>query len=178
MAMRHGARIASKQMPRYVPERRGVIGWVLLAIVGAGAAYLYWSHPIVLAAVGPVAGVSCVLAVAEGRRQRRIAAERRDESICSFARSFDCRATDTWIVRAVFEELTRYVRFPIRPDDRLRDDLKIDHDDVGDIAEVIAQRTGRQLLDCEANPLYGRVTTVRELVEFFVRQPRREGPLR
>jgi hypothetical protein len=42
------------------------------------------------------------LAMAFGRdRLRRISALRDGESICSFARAFDCRRTDTVILRAV-----------------------------------------------------------------------------
>jgi hypothetical protein len=119
-----------------------------------------------------IAAVGWVFNEVKNRRQERIAWERRAESICSFARSFDCRATDTWIVRAVFEELANYVQFPIRPDDRVEDDLGIDPEDLDDIAEAMAYRTGRPLEGCEDNPLFGKVRTVRELVEFFIHQPR------
>ena len=174
--MQQEARIPSKRMPRSVPGRTGVVAWIVVGAYGAGLIYLCWSYPVVLAVVLIIAGVSWVLTVADRRRQRRIATERQGESICSFARSFDCRATDTWVVRAVFEEVASYVQFPIRPDDRLQEDLKVDSEDLDDIAEAIAQRSGRALEDCEANPLYGKVTTVRELVEFFIHQTRRKRP--
>ncbi len=72
--------------------------------------------------------------------------------------------------------ISEYVRFPIRPDDRFEGDLKIDMDDMEDLAEVIAQRTGRPLDRCQQNPLCGKVKTVRDLVEFFIHQPRRSPP--
>lgn len=122
------------------------------------------------------AAVVWVLHLVEHRRQQRIASQRSGESICTFARQFDCRATDTWILRAVFEYLSSLVRFPIRADDRMDEELKIDSEEIPDIAEVVAQRTGRPLEKCESNPLYGKVKTVRELVEFFIHQPRRQSP--
>jgi hypothetical protein len=174
--MQQEPRIPSNRMPAFVPRRTGVIGWIVLAAFGAGVVYLCWLRPIVFAVILIIAGVSCVLSVVGSRRQRRLATERRAESICSFARSFDCRETDTWIVRAVFEELASYVQFPIRPDDRLEGDLKIDSDGLDDIAEAVVQRTGRPPDACEANPLYGKVKTVRDLVEFFIHQLRRSRP--
>jgi hypothetical protein len=144
--------------------------------MAAGAVYLCISHPMLMLAIPMIIPVMWVLNAGERRRQRRIAIERQDESICSFARSFDCRATDTWIIRAVFEEVSIFVQFPLRADDRLEADLKIDPEDIEDIVEAIAQRTGRPLEDCEANPLHGKVTTVRELVEYFVNQVRRSRP--
>jgi hypothetical protein len=174
--MQQESRTPSNRMPAFVPPRMSIVGWIVLAALAAGVIYLCLSHPMFALAVPIIAAVSWALNVVEKRRQRRIAIERQAESICTFARSFDCRATDTWIVRAVFEELASYVKFPIRPDDRLEDDLKVDFDDIDDIAEAIAQRTNRPLENYEANPLYRKVTTVRELVEFFVHQTRRKRP--
>lgn len=171
--MRQEARIPSNRMPAYVARRTGVVGWLLLVALGAAFIYLCISTPAFIGLTLIIATIGWVLNAVEKRRQQRMAAERREESICSFVRTFDCRTTDTWIIRAVFEEITAYVRFPIRADDRLEDDLKIDPDDVDDLAEAIAQRTRRPLDHCEQNPLYGKVKTVGELVGFFVHQPRR-----
>lgn len=157
----------------------GIIGWLVMAGLCAGFAYaciISISNPGFISCFPIIAAVSWALGVVEKRRQQRVAAERREESICSFARSFNCRATDTWIVRAVFEEAGAYVRFPIRPEDRLEEDLKIDSEDIDYLAEVIALRTGRPLEECEKNPLCGKVKTVGELVEFFVYQQRRSRP--
>jgi hypothetical protein len=163
-------------MPAFVPRRPPLVCWIALVALGAGAIYLFISKPLFIAVALAVAAISCVLNVVENRRQRRVAASRRGESICTFASSFDCRATDRWIVRAVYEELATVVQFPIRPADRLEDDLKIDLEDLDEYAVAVAQRSARTLSGCEANPLYGKVKTVRELVEFFVRQPRRSLP--
>ena len=110
------------------------------------------------------------------RRLRRLAASRPDESVCTFARAFACRSTDTAIIRAVYEELQQYFRFavpafPFRASDRFEDDLQLDHEDLDDLAAVIAHRARRTLASTESNPLYGRVHTVRDLVGFFAHQP-------
>ena len=103
--MQQERRTPSNRMPAFVPQRMGVIGWCVLALLAAGVIYLCTSHPIFVVAIPIIAAVSWALNVIESRRQRRVAMERQAESICSFARSFDCPATDTWILRAVFEEL-------------------------------------------------------------------------
>ncbi len=171
--MRSEARIPSNRMRAYKARRTSIVGWLFLSAWSAGFLYVCISYPMFILAIVVIAIVSWLLTVFEKRRQQQILAERTQESICSFARSFDCRATDPWIVRAVFEELVPYVRFPIRAEDRLEGDLLLDSDDVDELDEAIAQRTGRPLEQCEQNPLYEKVTTVREVVEFFVHQPPR-----
>jgi hypothetical protein len=106
------------------------------------------------------------------RRQKRIAAERSDESICTFARSFDCRAIDTWIIRAVFDEVSDGVTFPPRAEDSLEKDLKFDPDTIDEVVEVVAQRASRSLENYEQNPFYGKLVTVSDLVMFFANQPK------
>jgi hypothetical protein len=122
-----------------------------------------------------VAGISWPLSLIENHRQQRMQADRQAESLCTFARSFDCRTTDTWIVRAVYEEIARFVEYPIRADDHLERDLKIDPEDIEFIVEVVADRTSRSLEGYEANPFYGRMSTVRDLVRFFADQPRQRA---
>jgi len=100
---------------------------------------------------------------------------RRDESLCSFVRAFDCRDIDTWILRAAFEQIQPLVKFPIRKSDNFYRDLKLDAEDIDDIAEEIAQRTGRLLDANRENPYFGRVTTVEEMVLFFTCQPKQDA---
>ena len=65
-----------------------------------------------------------------------LAAQRPDDSICTFARAFDRRTMDAWIVRATWEEIQSYLvevdgrPFPVRATDRLADDLFIDEEDL------------------------------------------------
>jgi hypothetical protein len=120
--------------------------------------------------VGAVYGIQSLI---DRRRVRLIAGDRQGESLCSFVRSFDYRATDTWILRATYEQLQPLVGFPLRKCDDLYRDLRLDGDDVDDIAEEIASRTGRPLAHAKDNPYYGRVKTVADLVSFFGGQPKK-----
>jgi hypothetical protein len=113
--------------------------------------------------------------IVDGRFLARLASDRRTESICTFARSFNCRAVDTWVIRAVHATLQESLasqRFPMRETDRLRDDLRLDDEDIEDLADLIAERSGRTLSDAESNPFYGQMVTVGDLVLFFAHQQR------
>src|SRR5688500_1243385 len=99
-------RIPSNRMPAFVPRRMGVIGWILVGLVGAGLIFVGIWEPWIALVIGLVillaAGISWPLSLSENHRQQRMQADRQAESLCTFARSFDCRTTDTWIVRAVY----------------------------------------------------------------------------
>jgi hypothetical protein len=117
----------------------------------------------------------------DDRRLRRLAMTRPGESICTFARAFDRRKTDFWIVRAVYDELRPYCtfrggQFPVRRTDSLTDDLYIDGDDLEGIARDAAIRVGRVFENLEANPWYGRVATVGDMVAFVQHQPKALQP--
>lgn len=113
------------------------------------------------------------------RRTKRdfqaLASSREGESICNFARSFDRRTVDTWVIRAVYEELQRIVPhedFPIRASDLLENDLLVDTDDLDMLlVPAISARTGRTLDAAETNPYWGKVYTAFDLVLFFNGQP-------
>ena len=107
---------------------------------------------------------------------RRLSASRPDDNLCTFARSFDCREVDTWLIRAVYDALQDQIKdkngipFPIRPTDLLREDLKIDDEDLDDMAVDIANRAGYDLNEVNENPLYGKVRTVYDMIIFFTHQ--------
>jgi hypothetical protein len=116
----------------------------------------------------------------EEQHLRQRSASRAGESICQFARSFDVRGTDTWVLRAVYEALQDHLyrvnpAFPVHADDAIGDDLLIDPEDLGeDIVWSIAGRARRSLDHPERNPFYRHIVTVRDLVSFFLHQPRIE----
>jgi len=146
-----------------------------LALLFCGLACLLWAFPL---AIGGLLLVLLPAGFLQSRRDRErfreLSAARSGESICTFARSFERRKVDTWVIRAVYEELQEYVGrgLPIRSQDRLQEDLRIDDDDLDmDLAVNIAKRTGRSLKAVSANPYFGRVHTVEELVLFFNSQP-------
>lgn len=151
----------------------------------------WWGWPLLLITL-PLLVAATVLGLAlfpigwllgaKHRRQMRAwASERSGESICTFVRGFDVRSTDAWVLRAVYEELSRYLRldgrpFPIHPGDRWEEDLAIDAEDLTeDLLPDIAHRAGRCLRDTGTNPYYDRVKTVRDLVGFLEHQPRLQG---
>ena len=176
-------RIASRHMPKYQPKPTGVAGWIVLAGLAGVLAYLLVSQP---EAVAVVLGLlfCCYLFIRRAAEReegllRNVAAEREGESICEFARAFDLKGVDTRVVRAVYEQLQTQLEhvhpaFPLRADDRLKEDLLLDDDDLDiDVAVQVAQRTGIGLDDTAANPYRGRVRTVRDLVLFFQAQTQR-----
>jgi hypothetical protein len=175
-------RIPSRQMPKFVPKPVGRWAWVVLAALAAGLLYAVVSAPKAAAV-----GIAVLLALSgwahlDLKRQRlkleKLAATRRGQSICEFARDFDTRQVDTWIIRAVYEHLQEQLTyahpaFPVRATDRLKEDLRLDPDDIDlDVLVQVEQRTGRSLNHTRDNPYYGLVQTAGDLVLFFQAQPR------
>jgi hypothetical protein len=152
---------------------------VLVVFVGAYG-YALWYHPYI---IGVVSVVTLAIGVRNKRRWRRhladLAEARKGESICEFSRAFDARNTDTWVIRAVYEQIQQQLRwvyadFPVRATDRLIEDLGLDPDDIDmDVISDVAGRTGRSLRHAQANPFCGRMQTVQDLVAFFCAQDRK-----
>ena len=175
-------RIASRHMPPFQPRSLPAGAWPLIAGLAAAIVHLGVTRPAAFLAL------SCAVAVlflfahrrarGEQRQLRALASSREGQCICEFARDFNVREVDTWVVRAVYEQLQSHLAdahpsFPLRADDRLKEDLRLDDEDLDmDIVQEIACRTGRPLDASAANPYFGRVRTVRDLVLFFQNQPR------
>jgi hypothetical protein len=169
-------RRASRFMPKFTRRWRWP-AWIGLAILAFVPGYFLVQHPI---GACVVLFVLFILSVFENyrfkARLRKLVESRAGESICEFARSFERHKVDTWVIRAVYEQLQEYLGgdppVPIRATDRLKDDLPVDMEDVEmDLAFQISQRTGRSLRNTIANPYYARVKTVEDLVLFFNAQP-------
>lgn len=172
----------SRFMPHYVPEQTGIFGWSLLLVLLLPPfimlGYAFHAFPWITGTVVLVGVIATVIANRNFKaRLVALATVRRSDSICSFSRSFDTREVDTWVIRAVYEQLQNYLSsaypdFPIRADDRLIDGLSIDAEDLDmDLVSEIAERTGRSLENAKSNPYYQQVHTVRDLVLFFNAQP-------
>ena len=170
----------SRTMPKAL--RRASIPVVVLAcgaLLAMFGAYVYefWQHPV---AMGILSAVVAAVVMRNRRRTKRhlaeLARERTGESICEFSRAFDVRNTDTWVIRAVYEQIQQQLRwvqpdFPVRATDRLVEDLRLDPDDIDlDVFSDVASRTGRSTRYTRSNPMYGRVKTVQDLVAFFCAQ--------
>ena len=159
----------SKGLPLYV--RSGLLAGLALALI-----WMVWKLPLLLVFVPVLATLTYIFNKRCKRKFYALAEERRELSICNFARSFNCREIDTWVIRAIYENLQEYVtynehRIPIRADDDLSEILGNDYEDQDESMEEIAQRVGRSIDNTEANPYYGKVSTVRDLVCFINAQP-------
>jgi hypothetical protein len=169
-------------MPKAHAKPMGFLGWFFVAALGAAVAYLVFTEPKVSAFVAAllIAGYLATLPSIrrEERQLRELAASREGQSICDFAREFDLRTVDSWVVRAVYEQVQKQLvhvhpAFPLRADDRLKEDLRLDGDDLDlDVAIEVEERTGRSLDNAKSNPYFGQVRTVRDLVLFFQAQAR------
>ena len=174
----------SRRMPPFVAEPVTwvwkLIGYAVLAGLAGGYAWLLWDRPLFTLGVSGTVFGAFALAVAYSRKQfRAVATARGAESLCTFTRALPVRELDTWVIRAVFEQLQGYLQgeypsFPLRPSDRLVEDLKIDTEDLDDLLVIeIGQRTGRDFTTTEGNPYYGKVQTVEDLIRFVCAQPKR-----
>jgi hypothetical protein len=180
----------SRFMPEYPLRRPGVIGWLVAVAYVVLFVWLiaegFLKNPLAalvgVAAVLVVVGVSVRHGRARAAALRDLAMRRKGQSICDFAKDFDARNVNTWVIRAVYEQLQQYLnptveQFPVRADDELLGKLIDDPDDLDmDLAVQIAARTGRSLKRPQDNPHYQRIHTVRDLVCFFNAQPLTTAP--
>jgi hypothetical protein len=173
-------RIASRHMPGYRPKQMGITAWLFLLALGGVGLYLLFNKPFASALVAALLSLAYLATRTRIKRNERtlreLAASREGQSICEFAQEFDLRTFDSWIVRAVYEQVQKQLihihpAFPLRGMDRLKEDLKLDDDDLDlDIAPEVEQRTGRSLSNASDNPYFCKVQTVRDLVLFFQSQ--------
>ncbi len=165
--------------------RLNATGWLVIAVLCAGllygfyrmvAAFIIDGDPLIFFISALVAWL--MIASIRGNRQwcahfRTLARQRRDHSICDFARSFDAREVDTWVIRAAWNVLSESINrdgpegftVPIFADDRLADEFMLEDDeDLLDTLEEMAHRAGRstELLGTEG--FSGPVITVRDAV--------------
>lgn len=161
--------------PNYMgPVGLTVFGALMLGLV-CGLLWLVYSKQVVGLIVGLLAVAYLCLCLWSERCWSRAKQERDSESICTFARSLPARNHDTWVVRAVYEELSRTLGICIRPTDQWRTDLAIEPEDFEECVVKIAKRSRRSLANSEGNPLYGRVRTVADLIAFLEHQPKVES---
>jgi len=120
-----------------------------------------------------LATMVCLILPFEYRRIRNAQA-RKDvayrEGICRFARCFDCRYTDTRIIRAVYESFVCYLAKPVAASDCLND-LKMNNNALEWCVDEIAEQCHRSLERLDENPLYGSVSTVGDVVRLLEKQP-------
>jgi hypothetical protein len=168
-------------MPTYAPEPirfwKKALAYSFLALMLVVLVYAICSQPWILCALAGLRAFGAYSNRKHNTKLKKLADARKSEGICTFARSFDRRHVDTWIIRAVHEELQQYLKFPggvcpVNASDKLEKDLTIDPEDIADLIPIVAQRTGRSLENTERNPYYGKITTVDDFVLFINSQPR------
>lgn len=170
-------RLPSRLLPPRHRESLDHAAVLFLTILVVGFGYLLYSASTFARCMIAMAccAVWCHGAAVTKREKRRyeaLARSRLGVSICEFARSFDVRQTDTWIMRATYQELQQWLQpyvtaFPVCASDRLSADFHLEADDVDDLLQDIAARSGRSLEKTEDNPWYGSVHTVKDLVAFI-----------
>lgn len=168
-------RIPSNRMPRIPSASISLTGWLILIAMAAAMLSLIYRTPWLILFLAVIFLVMYIAFIPASRRLDRLAKSRADDSICTFVRQFDYRETDTWILRAVYEEIIDCVGFPIHADDNLVNQLKIDHEDLDDAVFDIAERAGRSMDNAGSNPYFNRVKTVADLVLFLEHQPRKNA---
>ncbi|MEJ2404394.1 MAG: hypothetical protein P8171_08920 [Candidatus Thiodiazotropha sp.] len=167
----------SRTMPKYVEKPSGFSGKLILVALVCLMAWLMWTYPLTLAMIPIVMILEVRDRMFRKKHFENLLKDREADSIGTFSRHFEFRKIDTWVIRAVYEQLQAYMTpvrksFPIRPDDDVFKDLLIDDEDFDlDIIEEIAERTGRSLEHIESNPYYGKASVVENLVYFFNEQP-------
>ena len=168
----------SRFMPKYIEKPIGFWDKVFFAVLLCLAAWLLWLHPFLLVVIPIITALDIKNRIFRIKHFKAILKDRDTDSICTFSRHFKRHEIDTWIIRAVYEQLQNYLApekkaFPIRPQDDVFKDLLIDNEDFEfDIVEEIAVRTGRSLENIESNPYYGKASIVENLVYFFNEQPK------
>ncbi|WP_444886888.1 hypothetical protein [Microbulbifer sp. JMSA008] len=126
---------ASRFMPKYEPEKASApVLAVFLAIAVAIAIYQPW-YLTVLAEIFLLVMVwSAIEQPKVERHFSELCKDRYGLSICEFAREFDSKVVDTWVIRAVYEQLQAALptkqSVPIKASDSLFDTLLLDEDDL------------------------------------------------
>ena len=167
---------ASRFMPKYEPKKASKHALIAFFIITATIVIYQPWYLLVIAGIALLVIVWTAIAQPKIERYfQNLCEERSGLSICEFAREFDPKVVDTWVIRAVYEQLQAALptkkNVPIKASDSLFDTLMLDEDDLDlDLVEEIAQRTSLSLEGYESNPYYGKVTTARNLVLFFNHQ--------
>jgi hypothetical protein len=168
-------RTPSRLMPKYKRQPFGIAGGVVLLGLVCIGLYVLWVYPLLSPfALVVVAGLFAYERIKARRYFKRLISQRVGESLCTFSREQDLNGVDTFIVRAVYEEIQFDLpieNFPLRWSDQLYSDLRLEADDVEDLIERVAQKTARCLKHTASNPLFGNILTVGDLIAFFHHQP-------
>jgi hypothetical protein len=149
-----------------------VLGWIIFVGMLACLVLGFSASSAARWIFGVIFALSMVLLIMNRRQIGLLRDEKNRESWCSFVGALPSGAYDVWIVRAVYEELSREMNVPLHPSDDVRRFWGFDGDDLDDIAFRIAPRAHRSMDDAQNNPMYDRVVTAADIITFFEYQPK------
>ncbi len=111
-------------------------------------------------------------------RLQQLIRERSADSICTFARSFDRRTVDPWVIRAVWEEVREHVGrtkdgrlLALRADDDINALIPYDEWELEDVFETAARRANRSFDDFRQNPYFDKIECLGDYVLLLNAQP-------
>ena len=173
-------KVASRYMPPYeelISWKSRLISYAIISILVVWLIFGIYQEPMFGLFLLAIAIFVWIASEYERLNIEALKKTREGEDIGSFARSFDYRTVDTWIIRAVYEEINNELGFddnsvPIRASDNLEKDLKIDDEDLFFIYDCVASRASVSDENIENNPYYNKVKTVKDLVLFMDAQPK------
>ena len=151
-----------------------VLGWLFLSGLACGLVYALVAgiraalsgEPLATACF-LAAGVSAALGYRSGRRWQK---DRENDTIDGFARSFNLREVDPWVVRAVWEAAEERGLSPIRKSDLLSS--AFDEEEHNEIFTMIVLRSMRRVEDVREHSGDRFPSTVEGLVLLFSSLPR------
>ncbi|EEZ4384187.1 hypothetical protein DDM35_003916 [Escherichia coli] len=148
------------------------LSWLIISFVRTGNTFIFWLTLFIVYLIAAAKQEKIKLL-----EKRRIMADKRQGlSICQFARQFNPRSVDTWIIRAVWNTLQEngYIGYPLplKAEDKLDEDLDLVNDavELEELVEDIAARCGRDLTGIENNQFLP-IVTVGSLVRVLNAQP-------
>jgi hypothetical protein len=168
-------------MPPVPSAKTGFRGWVVLCGIAAALVYFLVTHPVGF--FGTVSVLAILSLIIERKRVTEllpVAHDRTGEDIGTFARAFDRRSDapiDPWAIRAVWNAIyplteVQGKRIPLRPTDRIVEDLGIDSEEIEYLVPALTLQCERKNGDWDRNPYYPQLGTVGGLVRFISAQPR------
>jgi hypothetical protein len=170
-------RTPSRLMPPYEavePLSSRVIGYGFLLFITLYLGYLLYTFPWITLSFFAFIALASLFHDNDATHLRMLQSQRSGENIGTFAFSLPYRKIDTWIIRAVYEEINHelFVELPIRASDSLNQDLRLDDESLYWIMERVMRRVGISEEGMENNPYYNKITTVENLILFLNAQPK------
>lgn len=167
-------KIPSNRMPKYEVPKTSILAWIFLVVTILSFCYTAYDDINIRYFFVAIIIFIVVMSAIGDTKYERLKESRKDWDIGNFAKEFDLKVIDTWVVRAVYEAVYDEVELPVKADDDIDKDLRIDMGDLefDEILINVSQRTGRVLTEesVEYDDIEN-IKTVRDLVDFFNKLP-------